>query len=391
MSAITVGDDLVHYEVLGRGRTVILLHGWLGSWRYWIPTMRFLQLRYRVYAVDLFGYGDSAKNPDRYPINQQVEMLYKLVDKLELPKVAMIGHGLGAMVMAHFARKYPQQVARMMFVSAPLFDPGDLDERVPIGQQVLLTPDSPQVEQGGRSRHGQPLARKVNDNDDRTVASAGNPQARRPVMPSDPTIQSASNQTLGPNMIDRERLREMAMSVGDAAMRGDDVLHDEEPPRATSVSKDYTTPPTPGTDTDNPLFDILKTGPDSLLARCFKRPSEPGYDAVAGDVGRMDSKVLTYSASGYDAGNMLDLLRLLDIPMVITHGRNDPLIEAPKENIWEYLTDGNDTPILPVPLDNVKHFPMLEQETFMRLLSSFLETPNINNIEIKERWRRRTR
>jgi len=55
MSAINVGGELVHYEVLGRGRTVILLHGWLGSWRYWIPLMRQLQLRYRVYAVDLFA------------------------------------------------------------------------------------------------------------------------------------------------------------------------------------------------------------------------------------------------------------------------------------------------------------------------------------------------
>lgn len=39
MSAISVAGDLVHYEVLGRGRQVVLIHGWVGSWRYWIPTM----------------------------------------------------------------------------------------------------------------------------------------------------------------------------------------------------------------------------------------------------------------------------------------------------------------------------------------------------------------
>jgi pimeloyl-ACP methyl ester carboxylesterase len=55
MSAITIENDLVHYEVLGRGRPVILLHGWLGSWRYWIPAMQQLSMKYRTYALDLWG------------------------------------------------------------------------------------------------------------------------------------------------------------------------------------------------------------------------------------------------------------------------------------------------------------------------------------------------
>ena len=40
MSAITIGGDLIHYEVLGRGRPVLLVHGWIGSWRYWVPAMQ---------------------------------------------------------------------------------------------------------------------------------------------------------------------------------------------------------------------------------------------------------------------------------------------------------------------------------------------------------------
>ncbi|MCA9915900.1 MAG: alpha/beta hydrolase, partial [Anaerolineae bacterium] len=63
MSAITINGDLVHYEKLGRGRPVILLHSWIGSWRYWVPLMQKLHLRYSVYSIDLVGYGDSVKNP----------------------------------------------------------------------------------------------------------------------------------------------------------------------------------------------------------------------------------------------------------------------------------------------------------------------------------------
>ncbi len=40
MSAILLDQQIVHYEVLGRGRPIIFLHGWVGSWRYWIPVMQ---------------------------------------------------------------------------------------------------------------------------------------------------------------------------------------------------------------------------------------------------------------------------------------------------------------------------------------------------------------
>ncbi|HEY4724103.1 MAG TPA: alpha/beta hydrolase, partial [Anaerolineae bacterium] len=33
MSAIIIDSGLIHYEAIGRGRPLIFLHGWLGSWR----------------------------------------------------------------------------------------------------------------------------------------------------------------------------------------------------------------------------------------------------------------------------------------------------------------------------------------------------------------------
>ena len=44
MSIVTLESELIHYEVLGRGRPLIFLHGWVGSWRYWIPAMQALSI-----------------------------------------------------------------------------------------------------------------------------------------------------------------------------------------------------------------------------------------------------------------------------------------------------------------------------------------------------------
>ncbi len=119
MSAILLEDAIVHYEVLGRGRPVIFLHGWVGSWRYWIPMMQAVSLNYRAYALDLWGFGDTAKNR-RYRLDDQVELLVAFMEKIGILKIALIGHGLGALVGMRFAARYPEAVDRLMAVSLPL-------------------------------------------------------------------------------------------------------------------------------------------------------------------------------------------------------------------------------------------------------------------------------
>ena len=63
MSSIVTDQGIVHYETYGSGRPVILLHGWLGSWSYWLSTMEALRRGYRCYALDFWGFGESDKNP----------------------------------------------------------------------------------------------------------------------------------------------------------------------------------------------------------------------------------------------------------------------------------------------------------------------------------------
>ena len=119
MSAIIIQDRIVHYEVLGRGRPVLFLHGWVGSWRYWVPAMQNASQRYRAYAVDLWGFGDSDKSPDHYNIDAQVRLLAAFLNEMGIGKIAIIGHGLGAVVGMFFSLTYPLAVDRMALISMP--------------------------------------------------------------------------------------------------------------------------------------------------------------------------------------------------------------------------------------------------------------------------------
>ncbi|MBN1146630.1 MAG: alpha/beta hydrolase [Anaerolineales bacterium] len=123
MSVVILQDELVHYEVLGRGRgkPLIFLHGWVGSWRYWIPTMQAASISFRTYALDLWGFGESAKIPDYYALEHQVNLLELFLDKMGIGRIALIGHGLGAIVGMMYAErsKSLSMVDRIMTIGLP--------------------------------------------------------------------------------------------------------------------------------------------------------------------------------------------------------------------------------------------------------------------------------
>lgn len=120
MSAIIIDDEIVHYEVLGRGRPLIFLHGWVGSWRYWIPAMQALSTDFRAYAIDFWGFGDTAKQSARYSLTEQAELIFHFMDQLGVLRAAFIGHGLGGVAALNFATRHPESVERLVIVNTPL-------------------------------------------------------------------------------------------------------------------------------------------------------------------------------------------------------------------------------------------------------------------------------
>jgi pimeloyl-ACP methyl ester carboxylesterase len=129
MSAVLFDERIVHYEVLGRGRPVIFLHGWVGSWRYWIPAMQTVAISFRAYALDLWGFGDTTHDTMSYALDRQAGLLERFLHEMGIGKVAIVGHGLGALVALLFARKCPGMVDRILLVDVPL-EPKDVAARL---------------------------------------------------------------------------------------------------------------------------------------------------------------------------------------------------------------------------------------------------------------------
>lgn len=120
MSSITTDQGIVHYEVYGRGRPVILLHGWLGSWGLWQETMAYLGRSYRTYAMDFWGFGESGKKRDTYAVQDFVSLVDQFMDRLGITEAPLVGHSMGGTVSLSVAIQYPHRVSKVVVVGSPI-------------------------------------------------------------------------------------------------------------------------------------------------------------------------------------------------------------------------------------------------------------------------------
>jgi len=120
MSIVVIDNQVVHYEVFGRGRPVLFLHGWLGSWRYWFPTMEVAAEHFRTYSFDFWGFGDSRRKNTNESIQSYSDQVIRFLDELGIDKVQLVGHSMGGMVALKTAINHPDRISRVATVGAPI-------------------------------------------------------------------------------------------------------------------------------------------------------------------------------------------------------------------------------------------------------------------------------
>jgi pimeloyl-ACP methyl ester carboxylesterase len=120
MSIMVVDRQMVHYEVFGHGRPVVFLHGWLGSWRYWFPTMERVAENFRTYSFDFWGFGESRRKSTYESIQNYSDQVIRFLDELGIDRCLLVGHSMGGMVALKTAINHPKRISRVAAVGAPI-------------------------------------------------------------------------------------------------------------------------------------------------------------------------------------------------------------------------------------------------------------------------------
>jgi len=126
VSSIVTEQGLLHYESIGRGQPIILLHGWINSWDVWREPMIMLAKTrsYRVYALDFWGFGDSGKgaktSSDSFQIGSYVNMVSQFMDSLGIQPAPVFGHSMGGTVALQIALDQPERISKVAVVGSPV-------------------------------------------------------------------------------------------------------------------------------------------------------------------------------------------------------------------------------------------------------------------------------
>jgi pimeloyl-ACP methyl ester carboxylesterase len=82
---------------------------------------------YRVYALDFWGFGDSANGAsgplaagEHFQIASYVEMVHQFMDTLGILSAPVAGHSMGGTVALQLAMTYPDRIKKVAVVGSPI-------------------------------------------------------------------------------------------------------------------------------------------------------------------------------------------------------------------------------------------------------------------------------
>jgi len=96
MRTVILGKK-IEYFVEGEGRDLLLIHGWVANKNQWVKWTRLLtKLGYRVWAIDLPGFGNSDSPENFWGIDEYVETVEEFVKDRRMKNITLLGHSLGS-------------------------------------------------------------------------------------------------------------------------------------------------------------------------------------------------------------------------------------------------------------------------------------------------------
>ena len=117
LHTVQVGAYNVRYQTVGEGAPVVLVHGLSGSTLWWRRNVPELAQHYKVYLVDLPGFGAGSRKHGRFALKQAGDWLLTWMDAIGLKQAHLIGHSMGGYICMEIAAHRPDVVSRLVLVS----------------------------------------------------------------------------------------------------------------------------------------------------------------------------------------------------------------------------------------------------------------------------------
>ena len=99
---INVNNLNIYYEEFGENNNepvVLFLHGWGADHKYFLPIINVIKEKYKVYAIDLPGHGESSKLTRSFNVDDYKDVVIRFIDNLNIKNIILVGHSYGGRII----------------------------------------------------------------------------------------------------------------------------------------------------------------------------------------------------------------------------------------------------------------------------------------------------
>ena len=129
---INIKNLNINYIQYGKGKDIILLHGWGQNIEMMKPVGDPFEDRFRITILDLPGFGESDEPNTPWKIDDYELMLEDFIEKLNIKKPIVIGHSFGGRLAIRYSARNP--VSKVVLFGSPCIR---IQESLPLSVRVL--------------------------------------------------------------------------------------------------------------------------------------------------------------------------------------------------------------------------------------------------------------
>lgn len=118
------GKNKIHYQTIGKGDPLVLLHGYQTDSRLWQSAVPFLKDHFKLILPDFPGHGASTIDRKLHDMGSLAEVVQKICLSNGYLSVSIAGHSMGGYVAMAFAEKYARMVDKLYLINSHPFEDG---------------------------------------------------------------------------------------------------------------------------------------------------------------------------------------------------------------------------------------------------------------------------
>ena len=113
--------EKICYSVSGKGRAIVLLHGFLGSKEIFKKIENKLSNRFKLVLVDLPGHGKSSCLGYVHTMEMMAQCVKAVLDNLQLRRYVLMGHSMGGYISLAFAELFPDAIKGIGLINSSAY------------------------------------------------------------------------------------------------------------------------------------------------------------------------------------------------------------------------------------------------------------------------------